>query len=231
MFPNDVAPHRSPRTKLPPGRHGLSRSFVAQNQRDRILAGVADACSAKGYGEMSVEDIIAAAGVSRRTFYEHFKNKEHAFLAAYDAVVVQLFGRVNGAVESAEALPGKVRAGLSAFLGFLASEPAFARMCIVDVLAAGPEAVARRDGAMRGFSQLILQNVRAVVGDDAPPAMEVISETVVGGIYEVVYARVLRREFDELPRLVPDLVYALLLPFLGQRAALAEYRRLEAVAE
>jgi AcrR family transcriptional regulator len=231
MFPDDVAPHRSPRTKLPPGRHGLSRSFVAQNQRDRILAGVADACSAKGYGEMSVEDIIAAAGVSRRTFYEHFKNKEHAFLAAYDAVVVQLFGRVNGAVESAEVLPGKVRAGLSAFLGFLASEPAFARMCIVDVLAAGPEAVARRDGAMRGFSQLILQNVRAVVGDDAPPAMEVISETVVGGIYEVVYARVLRREFDELPRLVPDLVYALLLPFLGQRAALAEYRRLEAVAE
>jgi AcrR family transcriptional regulator len=209
----------------------LSRSFVAQNQRDRILAGVADACSAKGYGEMSVEDIIAAAGVSRRTFYEHFKNKEHAFLAAYDAVVVQLFGRVNGAVESAEALPGKVRAGLSAFLGFLAGEPAFARMCIVDVLAAGPEAVARRDGAMRGFSQLILQNVRAVVGDDAPPAMDVISETVVGGIYEVVYARVLRREFDELPRLLPDLVYALLLPFLGQRAALAEYRRLDAAAE
>jgi hypothetical protein len=104
-------------------------------------------------------------------------------------------------------------------------------MCIVDVLAAGPEAVARRDGAMRGFSQLILENVRAVIGEDAPPALDVISETVVGGIYEVVYARVLRREFGELPRLVPDLVYALLLPFIGQRAALEEYRRLETAAE
>src|SRR3954470_6995995 len=101
--------------------------------RDRILAAVADACSEKGYGEMSVEDIIAAAGVSLRTFYEHFKNKQHAFLAAYDAVVVQLFGRVNGAVEAAETIQDKIRAGLSAFLGFLASEPAFARMCIVDV--------------------------------------------------------------------------------------------------
>jgi AcrR family transcriptional regulator len=226
MFVNGVASR-----KLPTGRHGLSRSFVAQNQRDRILAAVADACSAKGYGDMSVEDIIAAAGVSRRTFYEHFKNKQHAFLAAYDAVVVQLFGRVNGAVEAAETLPDKIRAGLSAFLGFLASEPAFARMCIVDVLAAGPEAVARRDGAMRGFSQLILENVREEIGDDAPPALDVISETVVGGIYEVVYARVLRREFDELPRLLPDLVYALLLPFIGPRRALAEYRRLEAAAE
>jgi AcrR family transcriptional regulator len=231
MFSNVVPPQRRTRTKLPPGRHGLSRSFVAQNQRDRILAAVAEACSAEGYGEMSVEDIIAEAGVSRRTFYEHFKNKEHAFLAAYDAVVVQLFGRVNGAVESAETLQDKIRAGLSAFLGFLASEPAFARMCIVDVLAAGPEAVARRDGAMRGFSQLILENVRAEIGNDAPPALDVIAETVVGGIYEVVYARVLHREFDELPRLVPDLVYVLLLPFIGQRAALAEYRRLEAAAE
>jgi len=231
MFPNSVPPQKSSRTKLPPGRHGLSRSFVAQNQRDRILAAVAEACSAKGYGEMSVEDIIAAAGVSRRTFYEHFKNKEHAFLAAYDAVVAQLLQRVSGAVESADELTDKVRAGLGGFLGFLASEPAFARMCIVDVLAAGPEAVARRDGAMRGFAQLILFNVRTVFGDDAPPALEVISETLVGGIYEVVYARVLRREFDELPRLLPDLVYALLLPFMGQRAALAEYRRLEAAAE
>src|SRR6476646_4076118 len=231
MFSNVVPPQKSTRSKLPPGRHGLSRSFVAQNQRDRILAAVAEACSAEGYGDMSVEDIIAAAGVSRRTFYEHFKNKEHAFLAAYDAVVAQLLQRVSGAVESADELTDKVRAGLGGFLGFLASEPAFARMCIVDVLAAGPEAVARRDGAMRGFAQLILMNVRSVFGDDAPPALEVISETLVGGIYEVVYARVLRREFDELPRLLPDLVYALLLPFLGPRAARDEYQRLTAAAE
>ena len=237
MFLNLVPPQRrstsgQARRKLPPGRHGLSRSFVAQNQRDRILAAVADTCSAKGYGEMSVEDIIAAAGVSRRTFYEHFKNKEHAFLAAYDAVLGQLFQRVNGAVDSSETLQDKVRAGLAAFLGFLANEPAFARMCIVDVLAAGPEAVARRDGAMQWFAQLILENARTVMPeDDAPPALDLICETVVGGIYEVVYARVLRGDLAELPRLLPDLVYALLLPFVGQAPALAEYRRLQAAGQ
>jgi AcrR family transcriptional regulator len=177
---------------------------------------------------MSVEGIIAAAGVSRRTFYEHFKNKEHAFLAAYDAVLGQLFQRVNGAVDAAETLPDKVRSGLSSFLGFLASEPAFAQMCIVDVLAAGPEAVARRDGGMRAFAQLILANAQNAWGDSAPPALDLTSEIVVGGIYEVIYARVLRGELDALPGLLPDLVYAVLLPFLGPEQAAAEYRRLSA---
>jgi len=232
MFPNGVpAAKRSSsktRERLPTGRHGLSRSFVAQNQRDRILAAVADACAAKGYVEMSVEDIIAAAGVSRRTFYEHFKNKEHAFLAAYEAVLGQLFQRVTGAVDAAPDLTDKVRVGLAAFLGFLANEPAFAKMCIVDVLAAGPEAVARRDGAMRAFAQVITDNARAVLGDGGPPSLDLMAETVVGGIYEVVYARVLRGELDELPRLLPDLVYAVLLPYVGPEQATAFHRRLSA---
>jgi AcrR family transcriptional regulator len=230
MFANAVPSGNSShaRGRLPTGRHGLSRSFVAQNQRDRILAAVADACSAKGYADMSVEDIIAAAGVSRRTFYEHFKNKEHAFLAAYDAVTAQLFHRVTGAVDAADTLPEKVRAGLAGFLGFLANEPAFAKMCIVDVLAAGPEAVARRDGAMRAFSQLITVNARTVLGDSGPPAVDLMAETVVGGIYEVVYARVLRGELEELPGLVADLVYAVLLPFAGPEQAAAYHRRLSA---
>ena len=77
---------RSPH-QLPSGRHGLLRSFVAANQRERILSAIACASAELGYAEMSVEAIIASAGVSRRTFYEHFRNKEDAFLAAYDRAV------------------------------------------------------------------------------------------------------------------------------------------------
>src|SRR5215475_6477803 len=75
--------------QLPGGRHGLLPSFVAANQRERILSAVAQATAELGYAEMSVEAIITRAGVSRRTLYEHFKNKEDAFLAAYDAAVHQ----------------------------------------------------------------------------------------------------------------------------------------------
>src|SRR5712691_7213909 len=79
-------PRRRPH-QLPSGRHGLLPTFVAANQRERIMAAVGPAVTELGYPEMSVEAIVARAGVSRRTFYEHFKNKEDAFLAAYDAVV------------------------------------------------------------------------------------------------------------------------------------------------
>ena len=74
-----------------PGRHGLPRAFVVENQRERILPAVADVTSVAGYREMTVEDVIVTAGISRRTFYEHFTNKDDAFLAAFDAVLAKLF--------------------------------------------------------------------------------------------------------------------------------------------
>ena len=217
------------RRQLPPGRPGLSRSYVAQNQRERMIAAVARVCATKGYGEMSVEGIIAEAGVSRRTFYEHFKNKEHVFLAAYDEIVGLLLQRVSGAVETADGFGERVRAGLSSFLGYLASEPEFARMCIVEVLAAGPEAVGRRDATMQAFAQMIQENAERLL-PDAPAAPKLTAETIVGGIYEVVYARLLRGEDAELPSLVPDLAYSLMLPYVGPEAAAAEHERAQPAA-
>jgi AcrR family transcriptional regulator len=210
--------------QLPPGRHGLSRSFVAENQRERILAAVADVTSAGSYAELTVEGIIVTAGVSRRTFYEHFKNKDDAFLAAYDEIFSRLAERVFGAVEAAGGFEERASAGLSAFLDFLASEPAFARMCVVEVLAAGPEAIQRRNNAMRAFADLIDGNANELLGDTVSPALT--AETIVGGIYEVIYSRVLRGEIRELPSLLPDLTYSALLPYLGPEAAAAERRRL-----
>jgi AcrR family transcriptional regulator len=213
--------------QLPPGRHGLPRSFVIENQRERILAAVADATAASSYASMSVEDVVRAAGVSRRTFYEHFKNKEDAFLAAYDAVVAQVVARVSEAIEAAdEGYEAKLAAGLGTFLEFLASEPAFARMCVVEVLAAGPEAVKRRNDAMAAFAQLVEDNTRVLFPDAQAPALS--AETIVGGIYEVVHTRVLRGEVDELPSLLPDLSYSGLLPYVGpSEAAEARERMME----
>jgi AcrR family transcriptional regulator len=210
--------------QLPPGRHGLPRSFVIQNQRERILSAVAYVTSAASYAEMSVEDIIVTAGVSRRTFYEHFKNKEHVFLAAYDAVAEQLVGQVVAAVEAADTFADQCSAGLRAFLDFVASEPAFGRMCMVEVLAAGPDAIKRRNETMRAFAALIDHKANELLKGTIPPPLT--AETVVGGIYEVVYTRVLRGEIQDLPGLLPDLAYSSLLPYLGQEAAREERSRL-----
>ena len=210
--------------QLPPGRHGLSRSFVAQNQRERILAAVADVTSAGSYAELTVEGIIVTAGVSRRTFYEHFKNKDEAFLAAYDEIAALLVQRVFAAQEVPSGFAEKAVAGLGTFLDFLASEPAFARMCIVEVLAAGQEAITRRNNVMKAFADLIDYNAREMLDDGVSTALT--AETIVGGIYEVVYGRVLRGEIKELPGLLPELAYSALLPYLGPETAAAERRRL-----
>jgi AcrR family transcriptional regulator len=190
---------------------------VAQNQRERILAAVADVTSAASYAEMSVEDIIVTAGISRRTFYEHFKNKDDAFLAAYDEAATRIVTAVRAAYESHQGFAERMRAGIEAFLGLLAADPAFARMCIVEVMAAGPEAVKRRNAAMKAFAGMIEENARQRLAK--PPPSALTAETVVGGIYDVVYTRIQRGDVRVLPELAPQLVHTALVHYLGPDAA------------
>jgi AcrR family transcriptional regulator len=223
MFPDGVygrgmpiAPGRAPQ-RLPRGRHGLPRRFIVHNQRERMLLAVAEAVAEQGYPSTTVADIIARARLSRRTFYEHFSDKEECFLAAYDTVVEQLLAGVGHAYEQADGWTQKVHDGLRAFLSALTTEPAFARMCIVEVVAAGPEARGRRDAAMRVFVDF-LEPGRA----EAPKGIavpELAGEMVVGGLYEVIYTRLLRDAGDELLDLLPDLLYCALVPYIGHRAA------------
>ncbi|MBB4661360.1 TetR/AcrR family transcriptional regulator [Conexibacter arvalis] len=217
---------QQPGRQLPAGRHGLSRDFVAQSQRERILDALVACVAEQGYPETRVTDLIARSGVSRKTFYEHFADKEECFLAAYDMAVSLLMGGVTQAFEQEDDWVDAIRAALRAFLGFLADHPDLTRLCIVDVHAVGPRALARRDAAVRGFYYL-LDAGRA----DAPRALPgLTAEAVTGGMYEIVYGRVLRGTIDELPRLLPELMYWAMMPFLGHEAAVAEMERLRAEA-
>src|SRR5205807_7498494 len=182
--------------QLPPGRHGLTRQFVQSNQRQRMLDAVADVVSMAGYAAMSVEDIIATAGVSRRTFYDTFKGKEEAFLTAYDEIGAQLFERVQEAYASSDTFAAGVVGCLRAFLEFVAAEPRYAEMSIVEALAAGPEAIERRNAVMKTLAQLLYKGAQPVPGGNRPP--ELVAETIIGGIYEIVHSRVLPGPSEEL---------------------------------
>ena len=81
----DQAEYPPELSRLPPGRHGLPRDFVVHNQRERLIAGLAEAVAEKGYGGTTIADITRHAAVSRRTFYEHFDGKDECFVAAFDA--------------------------------------------------------------------------------------------------------------------------------------------------
>jgi AcrR family transcriptional regulator len=203
----------------------LARSFVARNQRERILAAVAQVASTRGYGAMSVQDVVREAGVSRRTFYEQFKNKDHAFLAAYDEASGRLMTTIRTGIDAEQTFEDKISAGFRAFLELLAASPAFAKMCIVEVLAAGPEAIARRAKTMEDFTEIFEVAAQETLVKENPPS-PLIAETIVGGVYETVYRRIARGETAELPKLLPDLTESALLPYVGESRAAAQRKLL-----
>jgi AcrR family transcriptional regulator len=173
------------------------------------MAAVAGSVSARGYAGMTVEDVISLAGVSRRTFYDHFKSKEDAFLVAYDGVCVQLYELVLGAYTRAPNDFERLRDSIDTFLRFLATD------------AAGPTAIERRDHLMRDFAAMFEAAGRGLSEDDIPPPLT--AEAIVGGIYEVVYKRVLRGATASLPELVPELLYFGVVPYMGRDAAKARF--------
>jgi AcrR family transcriptional regulator len=206
--------------QLPSGRHGLPRTYVIRNQRERILDAVVNVVGDGSYAAMTIEDVVVYAGVSRRTFYDHFANKEEAFLAAYELIVDQLIGAVSSAYGGGSTWVHRVRRGLTAFLNSLAIEPRAAHVCVVEILAAGPRALERRAAAMDRFRTFLVP----APGEVTHAVPELTAETVIGGVYEVVYAKVLAGETETLPGLLPGLLHSVLLPFTGPQVAGAEYR-------
>ena len=147
--------------QLPRGRHGLSRDEVEASQRLRILAGMAEAMAEKGYVDTTVADVIARAGVSRESFYRLFDSKAACFAAAFDVAAEVLLGRLVASVAPGDGGLDAFEQALSAYLDTLASEPAWSRLFIVEVHAAGPEALARRFA----FQDRVVDAVADLVGD------------------------------------------------------------------
>ena len=131
--------------RLPRGTHGLDPGLVAASQRTRLLEAVGRAVAEKGYAAATIDDIVRGAGVSKKTFYEHFRDKEDCFLAAYEAAADELFARVREAQRASDSWLERTRAGISAYLRWLAAEPALARVFLIEVAAAGPHALERRE--------------------------------------------------------------------------------------
>jgi AcrR family transcriptional regulator len=203
--------------QLPSGRHGLPREYVVSSQRARLLAAAVQIAGIDGYAGMTVSAVIRRAGVSRKTFYEQFQDREDIFLAAFDQLLEQALAGAQAAYDEADAWPVRLRRLMEAGLRALAVHPHETRAGFVEVLAAGPRALQRRDAALRAFMPFLSPGYEAA-GADAPiPAL--MPEAIVGAIYEVVYARVLQERVDELPQLLPQLMFCALAPFLGPVAA------------
>lgn len=205
--------------RLPPGRHGLPREFVAHNQRERLIAGLAEAVAENGYAGTTIAHITRHAAVSRRTFYEHFDSKDECFVAAYDTVMAELRQRVDQAFNDEDEWPRAIRAGIAAMLEFLTTEPHLARLSMVEALVAGPVVVERYDAAIQGlvpYFEAGRKGRSAAVLAGLSPSTE---EALVGGMVSLISRRIFADRTEELESLLPDLVEFALTPYLGSAEA------------
>lgn len=217
-----LAPSWSHR-RLPPGEHNLPRGFVSHNQRERIFDAIAKRTAAGGYPSLGLEDIASEAAVSLQTFYEHFENKEEAFLATYEVGHAKAVAAVNRSLDFRLEWADNVKLGVKALLEFLAAEPAYAHLACVDILIAYPHVAARVDEVNYSYAELL--DLR--LDETAPSRMpsSVAGEAIVGGIFELLHDYILNGRAREVLDLTDHVTYIVLTPFIGSEAAWSEVER------
>jgi AcrR family transcriptional regulator len=199
---------------LPNGSSGSPRQLAVASQRQRLIHGVTAAVAEKALSATTISDIADRAGVSKKTFYDHFTDKLACFLAAYDHGAAAMLAEVAGAAARArrEGLDAvsQFRAGVHAYLSFLERESPYARTFCLEMLAAGPEATAHHRASRDAIAASVGDWHRLNVSDhpEWPPVTAFGLEAATGLVYEIASARIADGRSAELLEVEDDLVHA-----------------------
>jgi AcrR family transcriptional regulator len=201
--------HNAPELKL-----------VTSSKRQTILEGMLEAVGAEGYERTSVRTVLDRTGVYRQAFYDNFADKDDCYLQAYDAGVERVEALMVAAAAGETSWTGRLRAGLGALLDFLDAEPDSSRALVVEVHAAGAEALAKRTAAMRRVNSF-LDRAREDAGEgEAPPP--IAGEGIAAGIHAVIHSRLATGAGGGFRELLPEFMYFAVLPYFGAELASAE---------
>ena len=189
-------------------------TLEAHDHAERALRALAAVIAEEGYTGTTVDAVLKRAQMSATTFYANFDGKEDAMLAAIDSAGAQIMAAIMPAFRRAEDWPHGIRAAFGALFNFLASRPALANLAMVEVYAAGLEAMQRRRDALRPLEELIADGYGL-----APNVPPVGAEGLIGGMYTLAYRRLRESGADSLPALAPVCAYIALAPFIGAEEA------------
>lgn len=176
---------RRPSIKLTGGPHGIPRAVVHEVQRGRLLDATVEVVAEVGYVDATVHKILKRAGISRRTFYEIFTDKQACFIAAYDEEIEHLLGVVQGGCREGDAPERRIENGLRSLLELVEREPSVARTCIVEVMAAGSAGRERRAQTMEQITSLVADALEERHEDRDEALLR--ARLLVGGVHEMVY--------------------------------------------
>ena len=227
---------KSAASRRRPAPGDLPRAQVSEVQRRRVLAAMTEAVVEQGAALMTVGHIVARAGVSRRTFYELFEDREECFLAALDDAVAHAALVVLPAYMAETVWREQIRAGLAVLLDLFDEEPALARLCVVEALSAGPRALEHRARVLDYFDRRRRSRQRRGEGERKPPRLA--AEGLVGAVLAVIHARLSQDDAAladakskpsaataPLADLLNPLMSMIVLPYLGTAAARKELAR------
>ena len=218
------APSEDPRLqRLRPGRNGLGHEQVVEIQRARILAAIVELVAERGVSGATIARIVAGSGVSRRTFYELFKDREDCFVAAFDMVVERASRYVRDVIDPRASWAARIRASLVALLSFLDAEPCMARLLIVESLGAGPRALERRSRVLAILIAAVDEGRKEAKGGSEPTPLS--AEGVVGAVLSVLHTRLSEKSPGRLVELTSPFMGMIVLPYLGAAAARRELAR------
>jgi AcrR family transcriptional regulator len=187
--------------RMRPGQ-GTPREYAERNQRERLFAALVATVAEKGYAATTVADMVELSGVSRSAFYRHFDDKQSCFLAAIGDLVGPTLERVSKEIESAGD-EAAVRDVFGSLIELIVSQPAAAKMCFVEVYAAGPAGAALVDRTLDAVEELVASTLSQLPGRNDMPS-EII-RAIIGGVQKVIYKRLLRNEEEQLRDLVAPL--------------------------
>jgi AcrR family transcriptional regulator len=188
-----------------------------------MLAAMAEVCAERGASNVTVAHVVARSGVSRRTFYEHFVDREACFLATLEEALESAGRYVRRAYETPARWHERIRASLVALLSFLEDEPFMGRILVVDTLGSGPAGLERRRQVLAGVVAALDEGrLASKSGADLPP---LTAEGVVGGVLSVIHTRLLEPGEKPLLELTGPLMSMIVLPYLGAAAAKGELAR------
>ncbi len=204
--------------RLPRGRHGLPRELVERSQRERLLAAVVRMMVANGYEQTTVGDILGEAGVGRESFYELFDDKLDCMLAAHKVLLDNLVERVREVYLTEGPWPQRVKSALKMALEWLASDPDVPRFLLIEISTIGPPFRPIFQAEYARFVKLFDEGRDERAPD---PELSGASNLAIGAAWAKIYEEVVRGRGAELPHLLPEITYGLLVPFLGEDEAQA----------
>lgn len=202
------------------GPEAPALELVTSSKRERILEGMLEAVGSHGYDGTSVRTVLDLTGLYRQAFYDNFPDKDACYLEAFDFGVARLESIVVVAAAHEPTWQAKLRAGLGALLDSFDSDPDIGRALVVEVHAAGPEALEKRAEVMKRIADFIDSARGASDGGESPPS--IAPEGIVAGIHAIAHARLATGATDGFRELLPEFMYFAVLPYFGAETAAAE---------